>query len=270
MAKIINVFIGRLEPPHKAHLQIIRRALDPSKYDEAPDVIICLGSAFKPRTPRDPFTWEERADMITAAFTEEENLRIHTVGIPDSLYNNTQWAREVQNAVNGIVDVIQYHTDGSDDPIVRLVGHKKDDSSFYLDMFPQWDPVDISNIDNLNATTIRDYYFNDKWRSDIDVFKAMCEDHLHPTTFEWLLKFRETEAFDFLRDEFSYIERYKASWAKAPYAPTFVTCDAVVIQSGHILLVKRRAAPGRGLWALPGGFLNPEEQILDGVIREKS
>jgi bifunctional NMN adenylyltransferase/nudix hydrolase len=34
------------------------------------------------------------------------------------------------------------------------------------------------------------------------------------------------------------------------------------------LLVKRRVAPGKGLWALPGGFLNQNERLEDGVVRE--
>jgi bifunctional NMN adenylyltransferase/nudix hydrolase len=42
----------------------------------------------------------------------------------------------------------------------------------------------------------------------------------------------------------------------------------VVIQSGHVLLVKRGAEPGKGLWALPGGFVNQSERIRDAAIRE--
>jgi bifunctional NMN adenylyltransferase/nudix hydrolase len=42
----------------------------------------------------------------------------------------------------------------------------------------------------------------------------------------------------------------------------------VVIQSGHILLVRRKAEPGRGLWALPGGFVGQEELLYDSCIRE--
>ena len=38
--------------------------------------------------------------------------------------------------------------------------------------------------------------------------------------------------------------------------------------SGHVLMIKRKACPGMGLWALPGGFLNQNERILDGMIRE--
>jgi bifunctional NMN adenylyltransferase/nudix hydrolase len=47
-----------------------------------------------------------------------------------------------------------------------------------------------------------------------------------------------------------------------------MTVDAVVEQSGHILVVKRRAEPGKGLWALPGGHLEEFETLNDGVIRE--
>ena len=53
-----------------------------------------------------------------------------------------------------------------------------------------------------------------------------------------------------------------------PYPPTFVTTDNVVIRSGHVLLIKRRYNPGKGLWALPGGFLDVSEKIEDGAVRE--
>jgi bifunctional NMN adenylyltransferase/nudix hydrolase len=64
------------------------------------------------------------------------------------------------------------------------------------------------------------------------------------------------------------VKKYKEAWKAAPFPPTFMTVDAVVVQSGHILLVKRGDMPGKGLWALPGGFLNQEETMLDGAIRE--
>jgi bifunctional NMN adenylyltransferase/nudix hydrolase len=33
-------------------------------------------------------------------------------------------------------------------------------------------------------------------------------------------------------------------------------------------MVRRDKHPGKGLWALPGGFIEPEEPILDGALRE--
>jgi bifunctional NMN adenylyltransferase/nudix hydrolase len=55
-----------------------------------------------------------------------------------------------------------------------------------------------------------------------------------------------------LKAEAEFIAGYRKAWS-APYPVTFVTVDAVVVHSGHLLLVRRRSEPGRGLWALPGG-----------------
>jgi bifunctional NMN adenylyltransferase/nudix hydrolase len=74
--------------------------------------------------------------------------------------------------------------------------------------------------------------------------------------------------WEILCSEYDMVKRYKEAWKAAPFPPTFMTVDAVVVQSGHILLVKRGDMPGKGLWALPGGFLNQEETMLDGAIRE--
>jgi bifunctional NMN adenylyltransferase/nudix hydrolase len=50
----------------------------------------------------------------------------------------------------------------------------------------------------------------------------------------------------------------------------FTTVDAVVLHSGQVLLVRRGAQPGRGLLALPGGFLEPEgdRSLRAGALRE--
>jgi bifunctional NMN adenylyltransferase/nudix hydrolase len=74
--------------------------------------------------------------------------------------------------------------------------------------------------------------------------------------------------YENILNEYNMIKSYKKSWEAAPYPPTFVTTDAVVIQSGYVLMVKRKFAPGKGLWALPGGFLEQSETLIDGMIRE--
>ncbi|WP_243383946.1 NUDIX domain-containing protein [Geothrix alkalitolerans] len=47
-----------------------------------------------------------------------------------------------------------------------------------------------------------------------------------------------------------------------------MTADALVLKSGHVLLVERKRNPGQGLWALPGGFVETDEPILQAALRE--
>jgi bifunctional NMN adenylyltransferase/nudix hydrolase len=84
----------------------------------------------------------------------------------------------------------------------------------------------------------------------------------------FLNKFAITDAYKQLQSELKFVRNYKKQWAVSPYPVKHATVDSVVEQSGHILLVKRKAEPGKGLWALPGGHLNEFEKQLDGAIRE--
>jgi ADP-ribose pyrophosphatase YjhB (NUDIX family) len=43
---------------------------------------------------------------------------------------------------------------------------------------------------------------------------------------------------------------------------------AVIIQDRKILLVKRRADPGRGRWSVPGGTVHLSEKVRDAALRE--
>ncbi len=253
------IFIGRFQPAHNAHIEIISEALKLSK-----KVIILIGSSFQPRTHKNPFTAEEREKLIRSAFDDTpENLIFRYVS--DKLYNDQQWAIDIQGHIQ---DVLEDFGGGK----VGIIGHRKDNSTFYLDMFPQWELVEFPSVKDLHATSIRDYYFNEKWNDDDplteDVFTEMCEDCLNEGIFDFMINWRETDVYEYLSGEHSFYEEYKAAWKDAPYAPTFVTVDSVVVQSGHLLLVRRRAYPGKGLWALPGGFLNREEGVEEGVIRE--
>lgn len=54
--------------------------------------------------------------------------------------------------------------------------------------------------------------------------------------------------------------------------PAAVTVDLVVltVRDGRLaaLVVRRGVAPYRGRWALPGGFVHPDEDLLDAAVRE--
>jgi 8-oxo-dGTP diphosphatase len=48
----------------------------------------------------------------------------------------------------------------------------------------------------------------------------------------------------------------------------YLTADAILIVGNNVLLVQRRHDPFQGKWALPGGFVEEEEKVLDGAKRE--
>ena len=83
-----------------------------------------------------------------------------------------------------------------------------------------------------------------------------------------MVRFKQTERYQNLIEEKVFIDNYIKSWSHTPYPPTFSTVDAIVIQSGHILLVQRKEQPGKDLWAMPGGFIKIDETLEESCIRE--
>ena len=83
------VFIGRFQPVHSGHIRVIQNALKKSKH-----LIICIGSANATRTPRNPFSYEERVKLIQHHLNGSIN-RITFVAIDDMLYTENEWIDQV-------------------------------------------------------------------------------------------------------------------------------------------------------------------------------
>ncbi len=243
-----GVFLMRGQPVHNAHVATIRQMLA-----ECDNVIVILGSCTEPRSPKNPFTFAERANMIHASCEAFEKVLV--LPSVDFIYDDARWAASIVASVSGIEN---------NPKNVYLYGHTKDESSFYLKMFPQWNRVEVPLLEPLNATTIREMLFaptfNPNW------LIGVCP----PAVVNFMVDFHKTEAFEKLLDEVQFIEDYKKPYAGLPYPPIFVTADAVVTMKGHVLLVKRKAFPGTGLWALPGGFVNAktDKSVQDAALRE--
>lgn len=249
----VLVYIGRFQPVHNAHIEIIRRACA-----MADRLVIIAGSANQPRTYKNPWNNQEREFMLRTAIAQEVNTQgceIYIEHNPDTVYNDQAWAIRVQALVG------RHEPAGAS---VGIIGHDKDESTFYLKMFPQWTREEVPLIEPLNATDVRDLFF--KWNFNSAFIKYVLPAAVH----DFLIEFRESEAFAQVVREREFIENYQKQYAGLPYKPIFVTTDAVVIQSGHVLMIRRRSEPGRGLWALPGGFVNADtdRSVQAACIRE--
>ena len=139
------VFIGRFQPFHLAHLQTIEIALQQSQ-----NVILALGSAQSERNIKNPFLAHEREQMILSNFSEDDQKRIHFVHVVD-VYNDEKWVKQVKTLVNLVVQP---------NAKVGLIGHFKDESSYYLALFPEWEMVELDSLkDSISATPMREAYY---------------------------------------------------------------------------------------------------------------
>jgi len=249
------VLIGRFQPFHNAHLEIVKRAT--ALCDK---LIIVVGSSRQPRTYKNPFTFEERSQMIRHA-TMGLSMQISVEANIDTIYNDQAWAVRVQQ-------IVAKHTwdnyGPKDNMRVGIIGHKKDDSSFYLDMFPQWGYEDVELVEFLSAVDIRDLYFKEEM--NFNFLKSVVPE----STLSFLENFSKTAEYEQIIRERKFIAEHNKQYAGLKYPPIFSTADAVVMQSGHVLMIRRRAEPGKGLWALPGGYVNAktDKSVEDAAIRE--
>lgn len=264
----LAVFIGRFQPFHKGHLQVIEHALN-----VADKVLVLVGSAGAAPSPKNPWSYDDRRRMIWDSLqTSDVARRVEIRPVRDYYYNEDTWLAQVQSIVAEVTHAV--------DDEICLVGSYKDGSSYYLKLFPQWD-FSPAQTDPLNATDMRNALFEQVTNKLRSYDGTVVEQHRNAATglihqaadLPWGTKtylkwWISTKDYGDIASEYHYVKDYKAQWADSPYPPTFVTTDAVVTCSGHVLVVKRKLNPGKGLYALPGGFLRSDQFVVDSMLRE--
>ena len=220
-----GIFIGRFQPVHHGHIHAIGVAAS-----QVQKLYILIGSANQCRSIKNPWTYEERKQMLSLKLHAERITNYEIIPLNDYRYSDTQWMSDVRAT-------IEHFNMGA--PI--LFGHNKEGND-YLKWFPELKFKSIEAQYNIDATHIREEMFKNN-------------DPLMPET---------------VRGDYAFYQKEKQLFKDYPFPETlnFNCSDAILECQGHVLLIQRKFSPGRGAWALPGGFRNQRETFLDCAIRE--
>lgn len=132
---MIALFIGRFQPFHNGHLAAIKQI-------EADKIIIGLGSSQYANTKENPFSAEQRIEMIKAVLKNNFNYEIYL--IPD-IHDNNRW-------VDYVCQIVP-HFD------VVYTGNPHTKKLFLEKEYPV---RDIDLVPDINGTTIRDRMVNNQ------------------------------------------------------------------------------------------------------------
>lgn len=235
----VGFLLGRFSPLHSVHRELIRQAKK-----RCSTLVIFVGSANLPRSIKNPWTFKERESQLTQ-FIQHEGLSrfgvdpfiykpfdasILVIPLNDYKYSDSQWRNDVRQYM------WQFYGQS-----ISLFGHMKDGND-YLEWFPEFD---FNNIDTgiaLNATGIRAN----------------------------LMHTRDKSIPEEVQEDYEYFRAEEYRFGNYPFKETlnFNCGDAILECAGQVVLIQRKVAPGRGTWALPGGFKNANETFLDCAIRE--
>ena len=220
-----GIFIGRFQPVHEGHIHALGVAAS-----QVQKLYILVGSANTCRSIKNPWTFEERKQMLSLKLHAQRITNYEIIPLNDYRYSDTQWMSDVRAT-------IEHYDMGS--PV--LFGHMKEGND-YLKWFPELKFKSIEAQYTINATQVRTRMFEEN-------------DPFMPET---------------VRGDYQFYEKEKQLFAGYPFPETlnFNCSDAILECQGHILLIQRKFSPGKGAWALPGGFRNQRETFLDCAIRE--
>lgn len=151
----------------------------------------------------------------------------------------------------------------------------KDSSSYYISHFDFAEFYGKTPSFQHNATEIRKQIFENPnasgqcWEDYGIAPKSTWKSYVPEIVKDHIEKFIKTSEYERLKEEYDSIKQYKEMWKGSPFPPTFITADFVLsCEYEYVLVVKRKRGLGKGLFALPGGFVKQNETIRNAAIRE--
>jgi len=169
----ILLYIGRFQPFHNGHKLLVQDALK-----RCERLVIGLGSANARASPKNPFSLNEREEMIRAS-VDASGRYIPIIHLYDFPKEDDYWATQVRR------EMARFDRDWG------IYGYDKDSSSFYLNLFPGH-PLTIydGSVLKVNATDIRKQFFRNN--PDMTAIKQQVPNG----TFEVLSRIQQSERWE--------------------------------------------------------------------------
>lgn len=258
------VVIQRSNPPTNAHVRNVRAAASVGQF-----AISVKGSSYHPRTVKNPLSDEEVEATWTEIVKDDADVRdkLRFVRVRD-YYDNEKWKRNVEKQV---YEVLTKEGISQDLARVAILGHSKDETSFYLAMFPDWDQIEVSNYQGLNATDVRTLFYD---AENLATHWPMIATMVPAATVGMLKSLAIRPAYEHLVAEYRYIQKILGDEQKFrelknnPNWELNTNCSDVVIEcSDHVLMGYRGGVYGYDQLAFPGG-IKGRETFLNAGLRE--
>lgn len=245
------------QPLHHGHLAMVEQALQ-----RADHVVVVLADAHQARTPATPFTLDERRQMLLDSLGPEQRQRVHTL----ALRNWPQKAQREASIEHGVTALLRERGWPSDTPIVLLdcARHAHDPQALRPAGWPREVLAPAPGLARIDL--------GERWFSagpDLtDADWLALQAHVPEASLRAMRGLAGTPAFAELVTEWQMLRAYRQAWSAAPYPPVFVTVDAVLRCADRVLLIERAQSPGKGLLALPGGFIDARDSTWQSAVRE--
>jgi Nicotinamide mononucleotide adenylyltransferase len=256
-----TVVIGRFSP-----YTVTQHAAMLNALQQPGAIAIVIGSAYHARTPRDPFTWQERQAMIELCAPDGVADRLRFVPVRD-YYDDKRWAAAVQRAVQAALPEVRRP---------QLVPTSTQNLECYRQWLPEWPQLEPEGPAVDDKALLRVLLSSDAAveqgiaprRHPIETALAVVAPMLPPEDGGLPAPVGGAAALrrDGGRAALQSGREREMEWRPVRAdildrrlgRPGLGTCPAGEAQE-----------PARqGARALPGGFLDPRERLLTSAIRE--
>jgi nicotinamide-nucleotide adenylyltransferase len=119
MKKTVGVYWGRFNPPHRGHIALAKRLVKKVDF-----LIVAVGNAESKNTRRNPFSGEERVEMLRS-YLKEQSIKVKDVV---AVNDGNSWASSIDNLFEKCGEFDILFTDHK--TIARLVGNRAKVVSF--------------------------------------------------------------------------------------------------------------------------------------------